>query len=692
MRLLRRYLAASLYAATIATGAPIVAQAATIGVTIDSLSASPSASPGETVTFSARLTANQSVSDYPIEFSWLGPGGENATNGVKFVSLAADQAATETYKMQLPADTSAGIYILRLNVYNPSWSVPSLAAAKTTFEVGASTAAQTPPPGPKPVNGTCGSTNGVPSNTAQTGAPCPAATASATSGDGDIRREDCAHSNDASTAPCPAPPPSKTVTYTLETTVQPGPNAALYASPFYSCVRNFYVSTTGSDSNAGTSSSPWLTIQHADSTSRQAGDCINVAAGTYKASVLIQHGGNAPTPTGYIAYRCETLDGCHVLAQSGGHLWGFEQPANFVVVDGFELDGNSALGTPGIADACIDTDGDTYGAGNASHHIWALNNLIHNCNESGVQFNNKEWFYVINNTIYNNSGSSGYQGSGLSLVVVQCIESGNASCASGSGSGGNAYAGGTGTYTPLGHGSDLRCAVPQHHQRQPGLQHLDRGEQSGRCGNHTDGNGIIMDTFLDETKNSIVYPFQTLVGGNVSYANGGRGIHVFRTSNVTVANNTVYGNGNRHLHQCLLHWGSQPGRRLQQRLGQQRRSGSTNRRQHQHQLWSVLWWPQCTAHRWGLCRHHRQQQHLLLQRPVWRHRRPTVQCRRQRLLVLEEQVCHQPHARQPDGHQLRPPVGKPGNRIRLCRLLRAHLTRRCRSLLSLPRIVPLKRR
>src|SRR3984885_14471388 len=202
-------------------------------------------------------------------------------------------------------------------------------------------------------------------------------------------------------------------------TDQAGPSAALYESPFYSCVRNFYVSTTGSDSNAGTSSSPWQTIQHADSASRQAGDCINVAAGTYKASVLIQHGGNAPTPTGYVAYRCETLDGCHVLAQSGGHLWGFEQPANFVVVDGFELDGNSALGNPGIADACIATDGATYGTGNASHHIWALNNLIHNCNESGVQFNNKEWFYVINNTIYNNSGSSGFQGSGLSLVVVQ---------------------------------------------------------------------------------------------------------------------------------------------------------------------------------------------------------------------------------------------------------------------------------
>ncbi|MEI9984859.1 MAG: hypothetical protein WDN69_17630 [Aliidongia sp.] len=82
-----------------------------------------------------------------------------------------------------------------------------------------------------------------------------------------------------------------------------------------------------------------------------------MAGGTYKQNIQIQHGGNAPTPTGYVAYRCETLDACHVLPQNGSHLFGIRQPANYVVVDGFELDGNS------VADACIDTDGDTYGTG-----------------------------------------------------------------------------------------------------------------------------------------------------------------------------------------------------------------------------------------------------------------------------------------------------------------------------------------
>src|SRR5882757_5172814 len=103
------------------------------------------------------------------------------------------------------------------------------------------------------------------------------------------------------------------------TLAAPGPSAV--NAPFYSCLRNFYVAPTGNDSNAGAQTSPWRTIQHADGTSRKPGDCINVAAGTYNAGVLVQHGGNAPTPTGYVVYRCQTLDRCHVLAKGAGHLW-----------------------------------------------------------------------------------------------------------------------------------------------------------------------------------------------------------------------------------------------------------------------------------------------------------------------------------------------------------------------------------
>src|SRR5271156_6626155 len=182
---------------------------------------------------------------------------------------------------------------------------------------------------------------------------------------------------------------------------RPGPNPAI--APFYSCLRNFYVASTGNDVNLGTQIRPWRTIQHADSTSRKAGDCINVATGTYNANVLIEHGGNAPTPTGYVVYRCTTLDKCHVLAKGGGHLWGITKSGSFTVIDGFELDGNNALQPNGIADACVGSDGDTYGTGNSAHHIWIINNRIHHCNLAGIDLNNKEWYYVLHNIVYHNA-------------------------------------------------------------------------------------------------------------------------------------------------------------------------------------------------------------------------------------------------------------------------------------------------
>jgi parallel beta-helix repeat protein len=345
---------------------------------------------------------------------------------------------------------------------------------------------------------------------------------------------------------------SATLTVTASspgTVEQPGPSAALYAAPFYTCENNFYVATDGNDSNPGTQAEPWATIQNADTPARAGGDCINVAAGTYEANVLIQHGGSAPTATGYVVYRCAALDACHILAPGGGHLWGFEKAGNFVVVDGFELDGNNALLADGIADACIASDDETYGegtdslnAGNSSHHIWILNNILHHCNLAGVSFNDKEYIYAIHNTVYHNSFTSGYQGSGVGFVSVQCIEQGEANCYT---------SGPAGDFGYVPSGNDLIYApasggyYPFHNVVAWNSVFNNRTASNNPvpCGAHTDGNGIIMDTFTDRQTTTLIYPYQTLVANNVSFYNGGRGIHVFRTSNVTVANNTVYNNG-----------------------------------------------------------------------------------------------------------------------------------------------------
>jgi len=54
----------------------------------------------------------------------------------------------------------------------------------------------------------------------------------------------------------------------------------------------YYVAATGSDSNSGTETSPWLTIQHAADVA-VAGDTIHVLPGTYTEQVTISHSGTS---------------------------------------------------------------------------------------------------------------------------------------------------------------------------------------------------------------------------------------------------------------------------------------------------------------------------------------------------------------------------------------------------------------
>jgi hypothetical protein len=51
---------------------------------------------------------------------------------------------------------------------------------------------------------------------------------------------------------------------------------------------SFYVSTTGSDSNPGTQTAPWRTVQHAADTAR-AGSTVNVRGAVYEELVSITH-------------------------------------------------------------------------------------------------------------------------------------------------------------------------------------------------------------------------------------------------------------------------------------------------------------------------------------------------------------------------------------------------------------------
>ena len=81
---------------------------------------------------------------------------------------------------------------------------------------------------------------------------------------------------------------------------------------------NYYVSTTGSNSNSGTSlASPFLTIQQAANVA-QPGDNVYVRGGTYRETVTMARSGTASAPITFQPYQNEqvTITGLDML--SGG--------------------------------------------------------------------------------------------------------------------------------------------------------------------------------------------------------------------------------------------------------------------------------------------------------------------------------------------------------------------------------------
>ena len=101
---------------------------------------------------------------------------------------------------------------------------------------------------------------------------------------------------------------------------------------------SFYVSTAGNDSNPGTQTAPWRTVQHAAETAR-AGNTVNVRGGVYEELVSINVSGNATD--GYITFRSipgETaiLDAEHFTpAGRQGVLTIHNQ--SYVRIEGFEI-------------------------------------------------------------------------------------------------------------------------------------------------------------------------------------------------------------------------------------------------------------------------------------------------------------------------------------------------------------------
>ena len=136
----------------------------------------------------------------------------------------------------------------------------------------------------------------------------------------------------------------------------------------------YYVSTSGNDTNAGTLSAPWRTIQHAANTVH-AGDTVQVMGGTYNEIVTMKTSGNASA--GYITFtnypgQSPIVDGTGLSVGSSGQtgLFSLEGTFSYIVIQGFEIR-NFSSSAKGKSPVGIDFEG-------AGSNIEILNNHIHN--------------------------------------------------------------------------------------------------------------------------------------------------------------------------------------------------------------------------------------------------------------------------------------------------------------------------
>jgi parallel beta-helix repeat protein len=261
---------------------------------------------------------------------------------------------------------------------------------------------------------------------------------------------------------------------------------------------------------------------------------------------LLSSGGNYASSTGYVVYRCMQMDACTIsdtvyngqdesYASFAWNNSSLNNPnptpmtGNYIIIDGFAMTAAPGAGSTGYGQGVSLWDGPvefTKTAPPSVHHIWILNSVITGFGQAGVNMNDGEYFFVVHNRIYRNAHTGcKAQGSGLAYVVLKAFP---------------------------------KYVRTEDDSRNPILGEIASfnnamewnvvyDNATTRCGDarhpyDTDGNNIILDTLDNAGYTNKVYPGSVLVAFNIAYNAGGRGIHIFRSENITVANNSCYNN------------------------------------------------------------------------------------------------------------------------------------------------------
>jgi hypothetical protein len=332
----------------------------------------------------------------------------------------------------------------------------------------------------------------------------------------------------------------------------------------------FYVSEKGRDANDGKSPNrPFLTLQHADGVVKP-GDTVWIMAGTYRSPRTDKEGGalleirTSGKPDAWITWRAYKDAKPELIAQGIWHA--ILLNASYIVIDGLTLTGNNAnvrqidAEANGELDvkasrAAAKAEGEkdimledatpnldkTKGAAEVSKKprvkpksrpvTYQKISPIYSGNGITADFRDKKEFhhhYVLRNLVVRDFGTVGISMMDTDYYTIENSEVYN-----------NAW------YSPYG-SSGISHLGGRNFDEVPGYHNIIRNNRvyNNKClvrvyfiDLFSDGNGIILDSLND-------YSGDILVENNLSYNNGGAGIHVFRSNkaHIDIVHNTLWRN------------------------------------------------------------------------------------------------------------------------------------------------------
>lgn len=294
----------------------------------------------------------------------------------------------------------------------------------------------------------------------------------------------------------------------------------------------YYVSSSlGNDSNDGRSeSSPFKTVHTATSNKAyKGGDVIVVMPGTYRESIVLTKSG---TPSGYttlMAMPGRTRPS--ILSNPTIHSAGWGAPqngetisirANYVRVSGFDVTWQYDTKTPAIYGSaigvCCSNQNLNGPAGPVVHHVFIDRNIAHDSPSGGISANFSDYVTIFGNIVYGNSNQAPNQTSGISIYAARDLD-----------------------HLPGFH-TTIANNISYNNRNlvRPNYTVPNGTVVTGNCA--TDGNGIIIDSNRGQQTDGVPYQSASLIFGNLTYNNGGRGIHIYESDNITIINNTSYHN------------------------------------------------------------------------------------------------------------------------------------------------------